>query len=161
MESGIEILEKERADRLKKLVRLRTRGVYSGSLNCGVCGDQLSARVRSLVFSCKHAFHVECMDRCGGVTLSDSGEQVWTCVSCNPNLSLQDAGKRVTVSGLGTASSVQDETLMKSVESWTRFHQPTNYIRSSEHIHEPDGFLHTDKFALDLKPVRVNLNTDS
>ena len=161
MESGIEILEKERTDRLKRLVRLRTRAVYSGSLNCPVCGDKLSSRVRSVVFTCRHAFHVECADRCGGVTLSDSGEQVWTCSVCNPSPRGQDTGKRVVVTGGGTANIVEDETLMKSVKSWSRFHQPTNYIQGIDNNHEQEGFMHTDKFALKLKPMRTNSAADS
>ena len=38
------------------------------------------------LFSCCHAQHVECVDRCGGVQLSEAGEEVWSCVTCQPAL---------------------------------------------------------------------------
>ena len=64
----------------------RHQAVYSASSSCCVCGSALRGKLRNVVFSCHHAFHVECADRCGGVALSSTGEEIWSCVVCQPNV---------------------------------------------------------------------------
>ena len=152
IESGIQVLEKEKTDRLRRLVRLRTRAVFSTSLSCSVCGTKLSGKVRSVVFACRHGFHVECVDRCGGVVLSEAGEEVWSCVSCTPHPTVKDT-TRVTVSGAGRSDKVLDETLTKSIESWRRFHNPAGYT-SAQH-EENVSFIKSEQFQLKLKPAKI------
>ena len=74
---------------LKKIYTVlffRHQAVYSATSSCCVCGSALRGKLRNVVFSCHHAFHVECADRCGGVALSSTGEEIWSCVVCLPNV---------------------------------------------------------------------------
>ena len=44
---------------------------------------QLGVKDRSLVFACCHAYHLACLDRVGGLRLSETGDEVWTCLACH------------------------------------------------------------------------------
>merc|ERR1712142_1225191 len=136
------MLEKEKAE---KLLAVHCHGV-----RCSVCGQQLGGRVRSVVFSCRHGFHIECVDRCGGVRLSPAGDEVWSCVECKPTHP-KATGRRVIVNGVGLTESVQNETLDKSISCWRRYSEPVNYAQDLSYddkeeagFTEPDSFLASD-----------------
>jgi len=150
VESGIHVLEKERANKLRLLVRARTKAVYSATSSCCVCGSALRGKLRNVVFSCHHAFHVECADRCGGVALSSTGEEIWSCVVCQPNVN-QDKLDRVVLTDAGSTTGVEDETLNKSIESWKKVNEPVLYSSSSNY-EDIEGFINSDSFKLRLGP---------
>ncbi len=44
---------------------------------------QLCLKGQSVVFVCGHACHAACLEREGGCHLSQTGEEVWTCILCH------------------------------------------------------------------------------
>ncbi len=44
---------------------------------------QLCLKGQSVVFVCGHACHAACLEREGGCHLSQTGEEVWTCLLCH------------------------------------------------------------------------------
>jgi len=149
LESGIQLLEKERAGGLQDLVRQRTRAVYSRAGGCSICGGRLRGKMRSVVFSCCHAQHVECVDRCGGVQLSEAGEEVWSCVTCQP--ALQQVINRVAIPGSGSVDIVLEETLSKAMDCWAGFNQQVDY--SAEEHQLSTSYLNSKTFALKRRPA--------
>ena len=76
LESSIQVQEKERIILMRELLLTKKRALHTnGRRRCSICALPLSTRVRSVVYTCAHAAHVDCADRCGGVTLDNTGKK--------------------------------------------------------------------------------------
>ena len=73
LESSIQVQEKERTLLMREYLMNKKRALYSQGRRCSICALTLSTRVRSVVYSCGHAAHVDCADRCGGVSYDSTG----------------------------------------------------------------------------------------
>lgn len=89
-------VQEERALLLHRLLASRSRGLACRSTSCSSCSRSLAqGGGRGVLCRCGHCFHATCLDREGGLGLSDLGEEVglltpalllillrYGCVSC-------------------------------------------------------------------------------
>jgi len=168
LESSIQVQEKERIILMRELLLSKKRALHTnGRRRCSICALPLNTRVRSVVYTCGHAAHVDCADRCGGVTLDNTGTEVWSCTLCHPvmalqvqqdsNLNLQQRGAtRVIVTGKEANTQQLTESLRQSLATWKLANETVDYSQLQEFEKEEGfegrGFLDSDGFKLKLRP---------
>jgi hypothetical protein len=177
LESSIQVLEKERILLMRELVLNKRRALHSHGRRCSICFLTLSTRMRSVVYTCGHAAHVDCADRCGGISLDSTGTEVWSCTLCHPaarqphSQDKQPAQQhqrstRVTVTGKEANTQQLDEDLKQALAAWQLTNQTVDYTELDKYERdegfEGRGYFESDKFKLQLRPAGAsNTSTDA
>jgi len=173
LESSIQVQEKERILLMREHLNNKKRALYSQGRRCSICALTLSTRMRSVVYSCGHAAHVDCADRCGGVSYDSTGTEAWSCTLCHPvvradqqdnlNAGLQRS-TRVIVKGKEANTQELDSSLSQALDTWNLVNKTPDYADLDTYVKEEGfqgrGIFETDKFRLQLRPA-ASINTDA
>ena len=146
VESTMGAIRAETADMSHKLMRYKSRGLRSYSLNCALCHRRLNTEDRSVVFRCHHGYHLQCLEDAGGVSVRSNKTKSYRCVICTSPVHL----------GGGYGSGRVDQEKMTQVDADERVKKAkqflTLYSNPDHGGFDSGSMINSEKFSLQLKP---------
>ena len=128
------------------MMRIKSRGLRSQSINCALCGGRLTTEDRSIVFRCHHGYHLRCLEDAGGVSVRSNRTKSYRCVICTSPVHVGGGFGRSRVSQEKITRVEAEERVKKAKEFLQLYSNPDHGGFDS------GSLINTEKFSLQLKP---------